>query len=85
MLNAQLQLEDTIQKINTEEDPEKRMKLIQVNLFRRKSLLRAKKPSHLPATSSESQDEDKSLSFAGQKQTLSEQFIAGSSRLHGIL
>jgi len=42
MLNAQLQLEDTIQKINTEEDPEKRMKLIQVNLFRRKSLLRAK-------------------------------------------
>jgi len=65
MLNAQLQLEDTIQKINTEEDPEKRMKLIQVNLFRRKSLLRAKKPSHQPATSSESQDEDKSVSFTG--------------------
>jgi hypothetical protein len=54
MLNAQLQLEDTIQKINTEQDPEKRMKLIQVNLFRRKSLLRAIKPSHQPATSSES-------------------------------
>ena len=85
MVNAQLQLEDTIQKINSEQDPEKRMKLIQVNLFRRKSLLRANKPSHQPATSSESLDDEKSTSFAGQKQTLSEQFIAGSSRLHGIL
>ncbi len=34
------QTEETIAKIQAEEDPEKRMTLLQVNLIRRKSLLR---------------------------------------------
>jgi hypothetical protein len=85
MANAQRQLEETIQKINSEQDPEKRMKLLQVNLFRRKSLLRIERPQ--PAYSSQNPlEEDKSSSsFAGQKQALSDQYLAGSSRLHGIL
>ena len=78
-------MEDTIQKINSEEDPEKRMKLIQVNLFRRKSLLRAEKPAYSSVDSGVAPEEDKSTSFAGQKPTLSDQYIAGSARLHGIL
>jgi hypothetical protein len=42
------------------------MKLIQVNLIRRKSLLRVERPQ--PITSSE----EENVSFAGQKQTLSD-------------
>ena len=66
--NNQIQFEETIKKINQESDPETRMKLLNVNLFRRKSLLRAEKPQ-IPNSnfnkSDTTEEELKQASFSG--------------------
>lgn len=60
------------------------MTLVQVNLIRRKSLLRLQKP--VPPASQHDQEMMDNNIFTGQRQPVSEQFVpGGNSGLHSLL
>jgi hypothetical protein len=54
-------MEDTIKEIAGEKDQEKKMKLINVNLFRRKSLLRAENRNSSTSPSPNARNEPEAM------------------------
>jgi hypothetical protein len=54
-------MEDTIKEIATEKDEDKKMKLININLFRRKSLLRAENRNSSASPSPNARNEPEAM------------------------